>query len=102
MYPIKLHKWYFTIAFASLLAIGCSHKNVAQKTITEKEEIEMPANYSPPGVITVSKEKTKTNDEGELYYDNEYGYRYWKNNDGQFYLDVKYERDGVKPKKSRN
>jgi hypothetical protein len=102
MPPIKLHKWYFAIIFAAFIAVGCSNKNVAQKSNNEKDEIEMPDDYTPPPVITIPDEKAKTNKEGELYYDNEYGYRYWKNCNGQYYLDVKYERDGVKPKKSKN
>ncbi len=92
MPPIKLYKWYFYFVFVALLAVGCSNKNVAQKAITEKEEIETPTDYTPPAVITVPNEKAKTNDEGELYYDNEYGYRYWKNSDGKFYLDEKYKK----------
>jgi hypothetical protein len=101
MPPIKLHKWYLAITIVTAITIGCSNKNVSQKTV-EKETIEIPEDYTPPQVITVPAEKEKTNSEGEIYYDNEYGYRYWKNCNGQFYLDVKYERDGVKPRKSRN
>jgi hypothetical protein len=99
MPPIKLYKWYLAIAFATLLAVGCSNKNIAQKNIIEKEDIEQPEDYTPPPVITVPDEKAKTNKEGELYYDNEYGYRYWKNCNGQYYIDAKYEMEGAKPSK---
>ena len=53
--------------------------------------------YTPPQVITISDDIAKSNKEGELYYDNEKGYRYWRYCDGKYYLDSKYER-GEKPK----
>ncbi|MBP6431165.1 MAG: hypothetical protein KA319_05310 [Ferruginibacter sp.] len=85
MPPIKLHKWYLAIAIVTTIIVGCSNKNISQKTI-EKEAIEIPEDYTPPQVITVPTDKEKANSEGEIYYDNEYGYRYWKKSDGKFYL----------------
>jgi hypothetical protein len=49
-------------------------------------------------VINISDELAKSNKEGEMYYDNEYGYRYWRFNDGKYYLDAKYG-SGAKPDK---
>lgn len=53
--------------------------------------------YIPPPVITVSDDLAKSTKDGELYYDNEFGYRYWRNSDGKYYLDAKYGR-GVTPR----
>ncbi|MBL0146699.1 MAG: hypothetical protein IPP48_14155 [Chitinophagaceae bacterium] len=98
MLKTKLHKRFYTVFFAAVLVAGCSSKNVATKLVTRQDEVEIPEGYNPPQVINVPSEKAKTNSEGELYYDNEYGYRYWKNGNGQYYLDAKYETQGIKPK----
>lgn len=51
-----------------------------------------PYGYRPPAVIIISDDWASTTRNGERYYDNEYGYRYWRNCDGKYYLDVKYDR----------
>jgi hypothetical protein len=49
--------------------------------------------YRPPMVIIISDGLARTNRNGEMYYDNDYGYRYWRYCDGKYYLDSKYEMD---------
>jgi hypothetical protein len=91
MPPIKLHKWYFAAILLFVITTSCSNKSMPQKTI-ENTAIEIPVDYSPPTFIVVANDKVKTNAEGELYYDNEYGYRYWKRSDGKFYLDENFKK----------
>jgi hypothetical protein len=49
-------------------------------------------------VISIADALAKSNKEGEMFYDNEYGYRYWRFCDGKYYLDAKYE-SGARPDK---
>jgi major membrane immunogen (membrane-anchored lipoprotein) len=91
---------FFTLA---VLVTACSKKNYSSNNVSDtavpyensKKNI---ADYTPPQVIVVADEKAKANKEGELYFDDEHGYRYWRNCDGKYYLDAKYER-GATPKK---
>jgi hypothetical protein len=57
----------------------------------QRKKMDRNDGYRPPPVIYISDELARTNRNGELYYDNEYGYRYWKFCDGKYYLDSKYE-----------
>ena len=97
----KLHQW-LTLLIALVIFAGCSKKNFPDNAASDEDkyEIAKPADndYSPPLVINISDELAKSNKEGEMYYDNEYGYRYWKFCDGKYYLDTKYET-GAKPDK---
>jgi hypothetical protein len=90
MHAIKLHKWYFVTLLLFALSTSCSNKSIAQKT-NENAAVEMPTDYIPLPMIEVANDKVKTNTQGELFYDNEYGYRYWKKSDGKFYLDEKFK-----------
>jgi hypothetical protein len=49
-----------------------------------------PYGYRPPLVIIISDHLAYTDRNGARYYDNEYGYRYWRNRDGKYYLDNQY------------
>lgn len=49
-----------------------------------------PYGYRPPLVIIISDHLAYTDRNGERYYDNEYGYRYWRYRDGKYYLDNQY------------
>jgi hypothetical protein len=98
-----LHQWLMA-ALAILFLANCSKKNYSHKSSDEEisyTKNEEPENYSPAHVITISDEFAKTNRQGEMYYDNEYGYRYWRFCDGKYYLDEKYETDNTKPKASK-
>lgn len=105
-----------TILSASLLIFlfsNCSRKNYTSKTKEADQEESVEAkdpDYRPAPVIYVPDEKAKTNKQGEMYYDNEYGYRYWRFCDGKYYLDAKYdeqmntsvERPSAKYKKEKS
>jgi hypothetical protein len=98
----KLFSQLFILLFSIALLSSCSNKTSIAKKTQQQEEVIVEnddENYTPPQVIAVSPELQKTNKDGEIYYDNEYGYRYWKNCNGQFYIDSKYEMEDVKPKK---
>lgn len=97
-----LHKWLMAFLSLAILA-SCSKKNYSAKNQAEEEisynkEDEEPDDYRPAQVIAVSDDLAKTNRQGEMYYDNEYGYRYWRFCDGKYYLDEKYETESAKPK----
>jgi hypothetical protein len=101
----KLHKWSAVIFIFTVFSAGCSQKDFPSNSGTAEEKYETSVvaggsnnSYQPPQVIIISDEKAKSNKEGELYFDDEYGYRYWKYSDGKYYLDQKYER-GASPKK---
>ncbi len=103
MKKYNLHQWLFLILMMFALA-GCSKKNYPSENAANTEEQYNNSNaatnneYTPPQVISISDAIAKSNKEGELYYDNEKGYRYWRYCDGKYYLDSKYER-GETPKK---
>jgi hypothetical protein len=60
----------------------------------QRKKMRPPYGYRPPTVIIIADNLASVNRNGEMYYDNEYGYRYWRNCDSKYYLDSKYERDG--------
>src|SRR5882762_5259894 len=101
MEKYKLHKW-FPLLFSLIVFSACSKKNYPDNNVATREKYEnaktADERYTPPPVISISDELAKSNKEGEMYYDNEYGYRYWRFRDGKYYLDAKYE-SGAKPNK---
>ena len=99
MNKYKLHQWLLLLLMTFVLT-NCSKKNYPTENTEEQYENSNAATenkYTPPQVIAISDDIAKSNKEGELYYDNEKGYRYWRYCDGKYYLDSKYER-GEKPK----
>ena len=105
MKKYKLQQWLpFFIAMAFFA--GCSKKNYLQSSaavIDNKYKNTKTAsayNYTAPHVIIISDELAKSNRDGEMYFDNEYGYRYWRFCDGKYYLDSKYESGASPDKKS--
>jgi hypothetical protein len=101
MKQIKLHQWLPSLLLLLVIATGCSKKNYPTNNNAGTEdqyENVIPEDYTPPPVLTISDDKASTNKDGELYYDNEYGYRYWRYCDGKYYIDAKYEQ-GVQPSK---
>jgi hypothetical protein len=83
--------------------VSCSKKNFPNNSNADIDLLSQHTkltvdDYTPPLVIVIADDLAKSNKEGEMYYDNEFGYRYWRNSDGKYYLDSKYER-GVSPKK---
>lgn len=102
MNKYKLHQW-LTLLLALVIFAGCSKKNFPSNNAADNEALSQNEKkaideYIPPPVIYITDELAKSNKEGEMYYDNEYGYRYWKFCDGKYYLDAKYE-SGAKPDK---
>jgi hypothetical protein len=99
----NLYQWLIVFTVAACTFTACAKNNNAFKsnlTANNKVEIiETDSIFIPPSVITVPDDKVKTNKEDELYYDDENGYRYWKNNDGKFYLDPKYLKQSGNKKK---
>ena len=93
MKNIKLHQWYALLVCTTFFFTACSKKTFTLSNSHTEEKIESPvindSAYIPPGVIIVPDDKAKTNKEDELYYDDEYGYRYWRYTDGKYYLDKK-------------
>ena len=85
-----------------MIFAGCSKKNYpdnnANTTEDKYENIKKEEAYTPPPVITILDEQAKSNKDGEMFYDNDYGYRYWRFCDGKYYLDTKYET-GASPNK---
>ncbi|MFN8251278.1 MAG: hypothetical protein U0V75_05290 [Ferruginibacter sp.] len=107
MKKIKLHKWSAPAVILILLFVSCSRKTFSESSSNTEDRYE-PAtinnskNYTPPPVISIPDEKARTNKEGELYYDDANGYRYWRYCDGKYYLDKKYDTGSLaKKKKSR-
>lgn len=103
MKKIKLHQRLSLLFLSAALALvtGCAKRSFP--TDSEKDDrneavSSIEAAYAPPTVIQISDDKAKTTKEGELYYDDEYGYRYWRYNDGKYYLDQKYSK-GSSPKR---
>jgi hypothetical protein len=86
---------------------GCSNKNYMSKNsqdsglIYQNTKAKPDSSYVPIAVIDISDEFAKINKEGEIYFDNELGYRYWKLSDGKFYLDAKYLSEKASKKKGK-
>jgi hypothetical protein len=86
------------------------HKSAKVFAPGQRKKMNRNNGYIPPSVIYISDNLARINRNGEMYYDNEYGYRYWKFCDGKYYLDAKYEmydeQDGrnnsTKYKKDKN
>ena len=102
MKKYKLHQW-LPLLFALVFFTACNQKEYPGNSSdsVDKYESAKPAAgaYTPPPVISIPDDLAKANKEGEMYYDNEYGYRYWRLSDGKYYLDAKYNNAGVKPAK---
>ena len=99
----KFYQWLTLMLVAGIFATGCSKKNYATKVESNEDEeatyVNRDMNNRPQEVIYISDEKSKTNRNGEIYYDDENGFRYWKYCDGKYYLDSKYEQNGYTPEK---
>jgi len=84
--------------FLVMIMSSCSRKNYAAKNSSNGDQEatvynkQQDRDYSPPPVVYVADGQAKTNKNGEMYYDNEYGYRYWRFCDGKYYLDAKYDK----------
>jgi hypothetical protein len=68
----------------------------------QRKKMQPPYGYRPPAVIIISDQLASVNRNGEMYYDNEYGYRYWRNCDSKYYLDARYEREGYEQARSKH
>ncbi len=90
----KLHQRLIIFFCIALIATSCSPKNFPAKDIpaATTEISTSDTDYIPPAVLNIANDKAKSNRDGELYYDDDYGYRYWRFSDGKFYLDAKYEK----------
>ncbi|WP_460552172.1 hypothetical protein [Ferruginibacter profundus] len=101
MKKYKIHQW-LPLLFTMVIFSACNKKDYPENNVERQDKFEnvkaADDNYTPPPVITIADELAKSNKDGEMFYDNEYGYRYWKFCDGRYYLDAKYE-SGAKPDK---
>jgi hypothetical protein len=99
-----LYQWLLLMMLVVIIFASCSKKTFPVNNTTDAEEMydtpktDTGNDYVPPPVIVIDDEKAKSNRDGELYYDNEFGYRYWRSCDGNYYLDAKYE-SGAGPNK---
>lgn len=94
----------FLILLSALILSSCSRSNFPAEGIQStgnSDETSVANNKTspPPRVIDVSDDVAKSTKDGELYFDDESGYRYWRNSDGKYYLDKKYE-NGASPNKN--
>ncbi len=102
MKKYKLHQWLVLLLFTVLIN-ACSKKITNAAVIVEEKLKDLSADsaYTPPAFILIPDDKAKTNKEDELYFDDNYGYRYWRYNDGKYYLDPKHNKNiSVKKKTS--
>lgn len=101
MKKYKLHQW-LPLLFTLVLFTACNKKGYPVNSTDAQDKYEhtkaVTDGYTPPAVISISDDLAKANKDGEMYYDNEYGYRYWRLSDGKYYLDAKYN-SGAKPTK---
>ncbi|MBS1513201.1 MAG: hypothetical protein JST86_20360 [Bacteroidetes bacterium] len=99
---MKKYRLHICLPLLLLMATlyACNQKEFPGSNNSLQDEMNTSNNaeYIPPQVIVVPDEKTKTNKDGEMYYDDEYGFRYWRSADGKYYLDSKYAY-GAKPNK---
>jgi hypothetical protein len=104
MKKYNLLHWLPLIMLVVVVFSSCSKKNypVTNTFVTEEKyenaKSDTGNDYTPPPVIFIADDKAKSNKDGELYYDDELGYRYWRSFDGKYYLDVKYG-SGASPNK---
>jgi hypothetical protein len=94
----------FLILLCAIILLSCSRSNFpaddsksAGNSVSYTAEVNKASN--PPRVIDISDDVAKSTKDGELYYDDESGYRYWRSSDGKYYLDKKYE-NGATPNKN--
>lgn len=103
MKKIKLHQRLSLLFLSAALIASCAKKNFpadSEKDDRTEAVGTIPVAYAPPAIIQISDDKAKTTKEGELYYDDEYGYRYWRYNDGKYYLDQKYSKGAPSKRKT--
>jgi hypothetical protein len=90
------HRWLPFIMLVVIITAGCSKKAYSANNVIDNEDkYEKPKsdtgnNYTPPPIIFITDDKARSNRDGELYYDDEQGYRYWRAVDGTYCLDAKY------------
>jgi hypothetical protein len=77
------------------------HKSAKVFAPGQRKKMGRNEGYRPPMVIVISDDRARTDRNGEMYYDNEYGYRYWRYCDGKYYLDSKYEMNDDNDYRSR-
>lgn len=104
MKKYNLHQWLPLMMLVVIIFASCSKKTYPASNTNETEDkyedvkTATGNDYTPPPVIFIADDKAKSNKDGELYFDDEFGYRYWRNCDGKYYLDAKYE-SGAGPNK---
>ncbi len=102
MKKIKLHKRLALLLLLSMAVYGCNKKSFPSNSNSTDDSYNTAAAVNaaalPPQVITIPDEKAKTTKDGEVYYDDTNGYRYWRYNDGKYYLDRTHD-SGTNKKK---
>lgn len=104
MKKLKLHQHFILVICIAAVFAACSKKTLNISSTRTKTDFEASvvtdSVFMPAAVIIVPDDKAKTNKEDELYYDDENGYRYWRYNDGKYYLDKKYSKPVVQKKRA--
>jgi hypothetical protein len=95
MKKYKLHQW-LPLLLSLVICISCNKRNYPGTNISEgngkyedNKNIQA-GNNTPAPVIEIPDQSARINKEGEMYYDDPNGYRYWRSADGKYYLDNKY------------
>ena len=94
----RSYKWIIPVLISTLFT-SCTRKNYSSRSqdtveaIAANDSKERDRQYTPPAYITLSDDQARSNKDGELYYIDPNGYRYWKFCDGKYYLDSKQERE---------
>lgn len=104
MKKIKIHQQFLFLFYYTVLFSACAKKTftLSNTQTDNRYESILTADsvYSPPAVIAIPDNKAKINKDDELYYDDEHGYRYWRYNDGKYYLDKKYNTQPLTKRKT--
>lgn len=105
MNKYNLHQWFCLLLIALFFA-ACSKKNFPVNSNADVDSHfesginNKPSNYISPKVISIDDALSKLNKDGEIYYDDELGYRYWRLDDGKYHLDAKYLSGALPGKRS--
>jgi len=95
MKKYELQQW-LPVLLSLVIFMSCNRKNYPANTASDNSGNYRgisnlnSSNYIPAPVIEIPDQLARINKEGEMYYDDANGYRYWRSGDGKYYLDNKY------------
>ncbi len=105
MKKYNLQQW-FSLLLICLFFAACSNKNFPVNSNADADirfengKNAVATNAIPPQVISINDALSKLNKDGEIYYDDEMGYRYWRLDNGKYHLDAKYLSGALPGKRS--